>query len=250
MNSSSIRTTMLLTILVSTCASAELTGNVGVTSNYLWRGETRTNDRPAVFGGLDYVHGSGFYLGTWTSTIDPHRADNYPPASDDYDPGLVNQDYEWDLYAGFLRQLGVVKLDIGYINYDFPRGDRFNPATHRLEPQSGNEQDFAELYLGVGYEMFSARYWHSDDYRGSDRSLYYLEFNLTIPLRDELLLGLHAGFKKGEPINDGESRVSDYHASLIKGAFRFTVSQMSDNEDAHQSDNPRVSVSWLHHIDL
>lgn len=241
---------LLMTLAVSTDARGELTGNVGVTSNYLWRGETQTRDNPSVFGGIDYVHNSGLYIGTWTATIDPRRASNYPPASDDYDSGLVNQDYEWDLYAGVRFRVARLDLDAGYRAYLYPRGDRFNPTTHRLEPGTANEQDFSEVYLGVGYRSLNAKYWYSDDYRGSGSSLYYFETKLEFPLRSELALGLHVGLKKGDPIDDGETRVSDYHAVLIKGPFRFMVSQMSDNEDGHQSDNPRFSVSWLHQLDL
>ncbi|MFB6259216.1 MAG: TorF family putative porin, partial [Thiohalorhabdaceae bacterium] len=51
-------------------AQAGLTGNVGVTNNYIWRGFTQTNDMPAVSGGLDYSHSSGIYVGTWISNVD------------------------------------------------------------------------------------------------------------------------------------------------------------------------------------
>ena len=35
-------------------AESPLTANVGVTSNYIWRGQTQTTDQPTVQGGLDW----------------------------------------------------------------------------------------------------------------------------------------------------------------------------------------------------
>src|SRR4051794_36640047 len=46
-----------------------ITGNVGFFSQYIFRGLTQTNRDPALQGGFDYAHSSGFYLGTWASNI-------------------------------------------------------------------------------------------------------------------------------------------------------------------------------------
>ncbi len=45
------------------------TGNVGIFSQYIFRGLTQTNGYPALQGGFDYGHESGFYVGTWGSNI-------------------------------------------------------------------------------------------------------------------------------------------------------------------------------------
>jgi uncharacterized protein (TIGR02001 family) len=39
--------------------------NVGITSDYTYRGISQTNQRPALQGGFDYAHASGFYAGIW-----------------------------------------------------------------------------------------------------------------------------------------------------------------------------------------
>src|SRR5262245_24510431 len=46
-----------------------ITGNAGLYSQYIFRGLTQTDRDPAVQGGFDYSHSSGFYLGTWASNI-------------------------------------------------------------------------------------------------------------------------------------------------------------------------------------
>src|SRR5471030_2813325 len=46
-----------------------LTGNFGIFSQYIFRGLTQTDAKPAAQGGFDWAHESGFYLGTWMSNI-------------------------------------------------------------------------------------------------------------------------------------------------------------------------------------
>ena len=41
--------------------------NVGLFSEYVFRGITNTNEGPAIQGGFDYAHESGFYAGVWAS---------------------------------------------------------------------------------------------------------------------------------------------------------------------------------------
>lgn len=43
--------------------------NVGLYSQYIFRGLTQTDRGPAVQGGVDLTHSSGFYLGAWASNI-------------------------------------------------------------------------------------------------------------------------------------------------------------------------------------
>ena len=64
--------TLLATALLAGAgvAQAELSANLGVQSNYYFRGITQTDDKAAVSGGIDYAHDSGFYLGTWLSNVD------------------------------------------------------------------------------------------------------------------------------------------------------------------------------------
>ncbi len=51
-------------------AQAEITGNASVVSDYNWRGITQTAGDPAIQGGIDYAHESGFYAGAWGSNVD------------------------------------------------------------------------------------------------------------------------------------------------------------------------------------
>ncbi|HBD38686.1 MAG TPA: hypothetical protein DC084_34445, partial [Cupriavidus sp.] len=46
-----------------------ITANVSLVSDYRYRGLSQTNRRPAIQGGFDYAHESGFYIGNWNSSI-------------------------------------------------------------------------------------------------------------------------------------------------------------------------------------
>src|SRR3954454_15489537 len=87
-----------------------LTGNVGLYSQYIFRGLTQTNRDPAIQGGFDYAHKSGLYAGTWASNISWLK-DGQPPA---YRSG---GSLEWDFYGGWKPTFGDFTFDIGTLYY-------------------------------------------------------------------------------------------------------------------------------------
>ena len=54
---------------VPSIASAQLSGNMGIFSEYRFRGIAQTFKQPAIQGGIDYAHASGFYIGNWNSNV-------------------------------------------------------------------------------------------------------------------------------------------------------------------------------------
>ena len=46
-----------------------VTGNVAIVSDYRFRGISQTFADPAIQGGIDYAHSSGFYLGNWNTGL-------------------------------------------------------------------------------------------------------------------------------------------------------------------------------------
>ena len=50
-------------------AASPITYNIGVVSDYRYRGISQSKLKPALQGGIDYAQGP-FYVGTWASTID------------------------------------------------------------------------------------------------------------------------------------------------------------------------------------
>ncbi|HXE38045.1 MAG TPA: TorF family putative porin, partial [Azonexus sp.] len=84
-----------------------LTANVGLFSEYRFRGIAQTAFRPAIQGGFDYSHSSGFYVGNWNSNVDPSA-------------GYPGGNIEMDFYGGYKAAFGDFGLDVGGIFYYYP----------------------------------------------------------------------------------------------------------------------------------
>jgi|JI6StandDraft_1071083.scaffolds.fasta_scaffold00110_60 uncharacterized protein (TIGR02001 family) len=86
-----------------------VTGNVGIVTDYVWRNVSQSNYDLAIQGGIDVTTSSGFYVGTWASSID------FNDASD--------ANVEVDVYGGYRFDLGGVAADVGVIYYAYPDAD-------------------------------------------------------------------------------------------------------------------------------
>jgi uncharacterized protein (TIGR02001 family) len=109
--------------------ASPVTANVSLTSDYRYRGISQSNLRPAVQGGFDYAHESGFYIGNWNSSIT--WVNNNSPA--------VSSGVEMDFYAGVKKELigeGFAS-DLGVLQYYYPTSGNFsspwvNPNTTEI----------------------------------------------------------------------------------------------------------------------
>ena len=121
-----------LTLVFGTMAAAqaesELTANVALSSDYVWRGISQTDEDPAISGGFDFASDL-FYAGVWVSNVD---------FNDGSDTNI-----EVDLYGGLASTLdNGVSWDVGVLSYNYP--------------DSNNENlDFVEVYGGLGYTLAS-----------------------------------------------------------------------------------------------
>jgi uncharacterized protein (TIGR02001 family) len=187
-------------------AAHTCTANVGVYSQYIFRGLTQTNEEPALQGGLDYSHASGFYAGVWGSNISWLR-ENFTVATPGgkavsglYDEG---GSLELDLYGGFRGTFGKSDFtyDVGTLYYWYPgdvfSGCRFVAPGTALGTASCPDADTWEVYGALGWKWLSVKYSYSlDDTFGAPDSdgTWYLEANANIPLGDSgFTLGLHYG---------------------------------------------------------
>jgi len=138
--------------LTAMAAQAEITGNVAAVSDYNWRGITQSSGDPAIQGGLDWSHESGFYLGTWGSNVDFGNCGD--------------ENVEVDLYGGF-RGGETVTYDVGLIYYWYPGAE---------------DIDFPEIYAGLGWEWLSGKVSYSNDFGNSGESAFYYEANAAYEL--------------------------------------------------------------------
>jgi uncharacterized protein (TIGR02001 family) len=210
--------------------------NLGVASNYMWRGQTQTGDQPAVSGGLDVGHESGFYAGTWVSNVDF---------------GEGGPSYELDLYTGFG----------GAINDDFS----YDLSVLYIGYPDGRDSDFAELgasgtfkwvTLGLAYTF----YGENDGGLYDDGDIYYYA-SADFPLAYDFGFSVRGGYYDFRN-DDVEVGVDDagfaitesadywnYGASISRdvgdfGTFAFNWDQNSGKQSVGYDPDPKFWVSW------
>jgi uncharacterized protein (TIGR02001 family) len=124
-----------------------LTGNLGIFSDYRFRGISQTNKNPAIQGGIDFSMKNGLYLGNWNSNIDS---------------GLfTGANIEMDFYGGWKATFGDFGLDLGGIYYYYP-GSGAGGA---------NKIDNFELYIGGSWGPLTAKYSYAiTDFFGAPNS--------------------------------------------------------------------------------
>ena len=207
-----------------------ITGNVGVYSQYIFRGLTQTNTDPSIQGGLDYAHSSGFYLGAWGSNVSWLKENTSVGAavSGSYNRG---GSLELDLYGGYKGSVGSSDFtyDVGVLRYWYP-GD----LTPVAAPGYNIKADTTEVYAALGWKWLSAKYSHSlgDTFGVDDASgTYYLDLSATIPLAESgVTLGLHYGIQKYK----GTDR------RLALGGFVAG----SNNDNVYSYDDYRISLAY------
>lgn len=200
-----------------------VTGGVTLLSDYRFRGLTQTNKDPAVQGTVNVNHSSGFYIGTFASSIDG--------GPDGSTPALTNYgDVEIDFYGGFTKTLASgVGFDVGLLYYYY------------ADAASGLNSDFFEPYASVNYTIgpvnakVGANYaWGGqkglDFTAGNDDSLYLAgDLTFTLP-NSPLSLKAHFGVSNGSlGLANPTAADDDYAdwsltAEFVKAPFKAGVS--------------------------
>lgn len=167
---------------VSGAALAEVSVNVGVTSQYLFRGLAQS-DGAAINGGIDYAADSGFYVGTWASTIGFGGTPNLD--------GGGSTGAEVDVYAGFGGEAGGMAYDVGLIYYWYSEEDE-----NDMPDPSYNT---IEAYGSIGFGPVTVgAYFAPDTYFGVDESAYGVNVAFSAPIGEKLSFDAFVGHNGGE----------------------------------------------------
>jgi uncharacterized protein (TIGR02001 family) len=200
----------------------QISYNAALTSEYRYRGLSQSRLDPALQGGADYTHTpSGFYAGTWLSTIKWTK-----------DLG-GDGDVEVDLYAGKRGQITPeISYDVGGLYYWYPSND-LNPNANTFE-----------LYGQVGYGPAYIKYSHSTtNLFGTPNSKQsgYLDLGANVPLTmmEGLVLNLHVGHQRVE--NNSQFSYTDYKVGLTKdlGFASVSLAWIKANTEAYVSPSGR-----------
>ena len=193
-----------------------VTYNMALHSEYIFRGYTQTHNDPALSGGVDYEHSSGFYLGTWLSNVSWIRDNS---ASDG------GHTLEIDVYGGYAGEIGDTGIgyDIGALQYFYP-GDMKSTvaAANTFELYAGlSYKDLAVTY----YEVMSKDAWTwGDNHSNSDddaRGSFYLSVDFEHDVGQYLNVSgltatVHVGHQNFAGQSNNDSSYTDWLIGLDK----------------------------------
>ena len=187
-----------------------VSANAALTTDYRFRGVSLSGGDPAIQGGVDVAHDSGFYVGTWASSIDG---------------GDAYGEMELDIYGGWSGTVAEgVTVDVGLLYYLYPSEDL------------GLDTDYWEPYASVGFNLgpaeatIGAAYaWEQDSLGGEDNLYVYTDLGVGIP-STPVSLSAHLGYTDGvlaPPLLAGEGDDSGLDwslgASVTSGILEFGV---------------------------
>ncbi|WP_299797688.1 TorF family putative porin [uncultured Shewanella sp.] len=180
---------MAMTVTTSQPVSAEesqftTSGVMMGLSNYLWRGQTISDDKPSLQADLMVEHDSGFYLGTSFETYRYEDADT------------VVKDYEIDYYGGYYL-MATDDLGFGFNAMKYTYGDGGDTVEYALSV------DYQAMNLAVNYDQ--------------DVEAWYTELNYSFPLFNGSLVA-HAGL-----FTDAEAYEFDDNGKVADTAYDIAL---------------------------
>lgn len=137
-----------------------ISGNVAVTTNYMFRGITQSNNDPALSAGVTVSHAGGFYIGFWGSSIDF---------------GDGESELELDPFIGYSGSLGEnTTFDLNITYYGYP-GTPGSWDYEFVEFAAGIEHDFGAAAVGI-------KGAYSPDFFGGTGDAFWLGASLSVPM--------------------------------------------------------------------
>lgn len=195
-----------------------LSFNLGVVSDYRYRGISQSRLKPVLQGGIDYADTSGFYVGTWASTIKWIK---------DIPGG--NAGVEVDLYGGHRSELAKgLTLDVGGLYYLYPG--------NKLKDIAGfaNSNTF-ELYAALTYGPLTAKYSYSTTpLFGNVNSKHsgYFDVTANFDLGNGITLTPHVGHQTIKHLAVGS--YTDYSLTIAKDFLGLVLSGTVVGTDANK----------------
>ena len=234
-----LKSKLLLALLAASAASfanAEeaadsLAFNVGVVSQYRYRGIAQTKGDAALQGGADYTAANGFYAGAWGSTIKWIKESGTANNADAKGP------VELDLYGGYKFEAAGVAYDVGYLRYEYV-GNTYNKISGNVNANTD------EVYGAATYDVFTVKYSYAfSDLFGTANSKgsAYVDLSATFDLGNGYSFVPHAGHQKVS--NSPNASYTDFAVTVNKdlgdglSASVAAISTNAKNVDAFTVNN-------------
>jgi uncharacterized protein (TIGR02001 family) len=215
---------------ISSVASAEnpmgleFSADVALTSNYIYRGISQSDDEASIQGGFYFSHSSGIYGGLWGASVDGSNG------------FLGTADLELDPSLGWGGELGPVGVDVGWVRYGYP--DEGNPEIDTDEFHIGISKDFEVLSA-------SATLHYSDDFFNLGDATYF-EVGIDVPV-SSFTLSAHYGVTDYD--DDVLCAGCDYEdwsvgASTELGGFGFSLTYSDTDISTVMAGNDISDDEW------
>jgi uncharacterized protein (TIGR02001 family) len=197
--------------------TSPITANVTLTTNYKFRGQDQdvlgsngnvktSSVKPAIQGGFDYAHESGFYIGNWNSSVN----------------WMDGNSIEMDVYGGYKFKAGGLDWDVGTLGYIYPGATQGN--TWEIYGSGTYASDFGAFTLKYSHTV-------SDDYFNwagakagsglSGRNTGYLNLGYAYEVVPKLTLKAAVGYTFfASDIKDNTAAV-DYYDYNVGASYDF-----------------------------
>ncbi|RYU56869.1 hypothetical protein EWI61_14180 [Methylolobus aquaticus] len=161
------------------------------TTNYFYRGYSKSDNRPSLRGNLDYEHDSGFFGGAWLSWVDFGDGDF---------PG--HSDLEFYPYLGYSHEIDEsFRAELMVSRYIF--NDRI----------FGRYSDYNDYSLALHYrDVASARVYYADNAYHRGAAFTTVELSGRYPVMESLEFSAGAGYNAARQVLEYDSAY--WHAGL------------------------------------
>jgi uncharacterized protein (TIGR02001 family) len=205
---------LLMPLFAAACLSpfmyADVSGSVGVDSDYFWRGVSQNDGNPSMNLNLEY-QGNGFYAGTWIGQVDYGN----------------EVKHENDFYAGYALALtDDMAIDVGLIQYKYDT----------------LIEDSEEVYVGVSLNNFGM--YHHVNLDNSD--LTYTQMKYTLPFITQLDVSVGYALHSDEAAVMMGGMDDHFMVSVSKDLGNLTLSAMVMDGARHGDvmDNASVGLHY------
>jgi uncharacterized protein (TIGR02001 family) len=193
---------LLPAALLPSPAFAQISGELTIASNEIFRGETITDDDPVAKAEVSIDHASGLFAGASVSL-----------SGGRHDPRVIANTQ----YGGFSRRSGETSLEIGVIHRHYQAGSMFDEAYRN---------DYVEAYAGIARRNLRMRVYVSPNYLKDGRTSYYGEVNGRMLRSGKWSLQGHVGLSvvPPDPGNTAMRYYYDWSVQASRPIGRINVS--------------------------
>jgi uncharacterized protein (TIGR02001 family) len=179
-------------LLIAPRAAAQWTGAMGVVSDYLHRGVSFSDRRPAAQASVAWDHVSGLFAGGQATTVRLGSS-------------ALGTNVEFLYYGGFARDVGPFTWEVGMLRYDYSG------------PAHLQGYGYTEGFVGASRGGFSARVFRSNRHYEQDAGSWYVQAIYAGSLTDEVQYFAQAGALQLAPERGRADAVAERHVDVRIG---------------------------------